>query len=250
MTFIPNLNKTILFSGTNDLGSQNYFQLFDYSTSTWDHIAPDSYIPVPRWGHSLVHIESMGMLYLIGGGSWGVSEWDYRNDVHVYNFTSNQWTLLIYNGDSKISPRARFATQYDPIHNVILVHGGMNDSNIFDDTWTYDILENEWNELELENILFGSGHSIALMNNTFHLVEKYHYILDDLSLDTLYSRNDNRTDQISDYDREACLQTNFFIELFGLTGFPPLYLVAIIGTPIILTLWIWIVRRSKAKERQ
>ena len=251
MADIPDMGKSVLFSGTNAVGTQNFFELFDYSTSTWSHIAPDSYIPVPRWGHSLVYIESMGILYLMGGSSWGLSEWEYRNDVHKYNFSSNEWTLLISDGDSTISPRARFATQYDPVHNVILVHGGMSDNGSFFDTWTYDIANNEWNELVLEDELLGIAHSISLMDNKFHMIYTRHYILDDLSLDALYERNDDRQDSLADYDRDECMQSDFFSNLFDFSEESNYMLIILIIGPITLfiTLLYRIVRRIRAKER-
>ncbi len=249
---LPDMNKFVLFSGTNGLGAQNYFELFDYSTSTWEHISPDSYIPTPRWGHSIVYIESTGLLYIIGGCSWGVSDWEYRNDVHAYNFTSNEWTMLIDNGDAEIQPRARFATEYDPIHNAILVQGGMSDNGTYGDTWSYDISNNEWNELQLEDEVVATGHSIVLKDNIFHLVYSRHYILDDLSLDALYTRNDNRADQLSDYDREECLKSNYFSDLINFGDFDSIgTIISIIAVPIVFVISVLIkfIKRIKAKER-
>lgn len=73
----------------------------------------------------------------------------YLNDTWIYDYSNNKWSELLSSSspDDRNSP----AMVYDPIKERVILFGGINQDNFFNDTWELDLITNEWSKIETEN---------------------------------------------------------------------------------------------------
>lgn len=88
-----------------------------------------------------------GMVLMFGGRTGGSSS-NLLNETWIYNAISNQWQMMspTING---VGFNARIGMGLSSIGNGrVLMFGGDNNSSTFNDTWVYNLNQNQWSRME------------------------------------------------------------------------------------------------------
>ncbi len=141
MAYNNQLNKIILFGGT-DGGTETWS--YTPENNTWKQLFPSTN-PSARYYHSMVYESSTMKFILFGGKNDSTS----LGDTWSYDDSTNTWT----NMSPSLSPSYRHGHSmvYDKYSNKVVLFGGDNGSSSFNDTWSYDLQTNTWNELYPSN---------------------------------------------------------------------------------------------------
>src|SRR5262249_2732755 len=113
----------VLFGGclcTDGVGpSSGDTWVYRLSTNTWTKVTP-AVSPPPRQGHNLVYDSGNKRVVLFGG--FDSPSGTYFNDLWVYSFSTNTWTMIF----PAASPPARrvAAMVYDPVQQRTILYGG------------------------------------------------------------------------------------------------------------------------------
>ncbi|MEW5761267.1 MAG: kelch repeat-containing protein, partial [Candidatus Thermoplasmatota archaeon] len=107
--------------------------LFD----SWTNKAPATK-PSGRCRHSMAPIYNDDKVVLFGGYDGA----NYFDDTWVYDYSDNNWTIKA----PATKPSARCGHGMAPIYNddKVVLFGGYDSANYFDDTWVYDYSDNNW----------------------------------------------------------------------------------------------------------
>ncbi|MCX5977649.1 MAG: hypothetical protein NTV33_12735 [Coprothermobacterota bacterium] len=132
MVYDSSRGKVILFGGANNSGSLNDTWSYDPVANSWTQYSP-GFSPSARSGHAMVYDSTRGKVILFGGYS---SSYSYRNDTWSYDPLANRWTNL--NPANPPSTRRYHAMVYDSARGKVILFGGENGGNYFNDTWSYD----------------------------------------------------------------------------------------------------------------
>ena len=133
-------NQVVLFGGYSD----------EYKNDTWIYDpAVDIYIkskseinPPARKDHSIVYDSVYDKFVLFGGFS--MSEPKNKQDTWIYDPETDSWQEVYPLNHP--SPRSKHAMTYDVQNEVVVLFGGKITSNLFQDTWTYNVKNNIWLE--------------------------------------------------------------------------------------------------------
>ncbi len=111
--------------------------------SPWTLLTPTGTPPVARAGQCVVYDSKADRLILFGG----TDSKTLFNDTWAYSVKDNAWTELKPGGDL---PEGRVAMTmvYDPIAGKAIMFGGMTNSQLLGDTWTYDPEADLWEKVE------------------------------------------------------------------------------------------------------
>src|SRR5262245_20369540 len=113
----------VLFGGclcTGGVGpSSGDTWVYRLSTNTWTKVTP-AVSPQPRQGHNLVYDSGNKRVVLFGGVDPMTGT--YFNDLWIYSFTANTWTMVL--PASSPSARRVAAMVYDPVQQRAILYGG------------------------------------------------------------------------------------------------------------------------------
>ncbi|MFX1533184.1 MAG: Kelch repeat-containing protein [Promethearchaeota archaeon] len=136
--------KVVLFGGHNRQTILSDTWVYDFSSNNWTEMFPQT-SPNVRYGHTMAYNPSNQKVILFGGksdASYGIS----NNDLWMYDYSSNIWTE--FSTITKPDVRYWYATAYDQTNQKMILFGGLtyssNGTIIYDDSWTYDYVVNEW----------------------------------------------------------------------------------------------------------
>jgi hypothetical protein len=135
-------DKTILFGGFTFVGGYSLLDetlAYDYKTNTWTQMQPAT-SPEPRNFHRMVYASKIDRIVLFGGDD-GVYT---SQPVWLYDFNSNSWEQLTYQGGPKILWNHGFI--YDDKADRFILYGGSNAG--MDETWVYDLNANTWAQMQ------------------------------------------------------------------------------------------------------
>jgi hypothetical protein len=112
---------------------------YDYEANTWTNMQPEG-PPARRNSHSLVYDKVAKKVILFGGG--GVE--GTFDDTWAYDYGSNTWTDL--QPAPRPSSRDYTGLAFDEDAGTTVLFGGTNaaETEVYDDTWTYDFEGNAW----------------------------------------------------------------------------------------------------------
>jgi len=153
-TAVTVADGVLLFGGRNEL-LQVFNDLWKFNplSETWGRVVPmeNDVPPSARFWHASARLGNN--MFVFGGFTWEHA--DVVNDLWEYNLLSNQWSLLIPNGDID-SPRPRHGhTMVSTGLNTLLVFGGRNNGRpeltTFNDLWEYNITSAKWTQLKAQN---------------------------------------------------------------------------------------------------
>ncbi len=99
--------------------------------------------PSARFDHEMV-FDSLNNKIVLFGGFTSTSPY-YNDETWVYDISSNTWTQM--NPATKPSARYGHTMVYDSTNNKVVLFGGWDDTNRFDDTWVYDLAGDTWTQM-------------------------------------------------------------------------------------------------------
>jgi N-acetylneuraminic acid mutarotase len=190
MAYATTIKKTILFGGT-DWSTLYYNDTweYDYNIDSWSSI--NSLISPPsRIDFDMVYDSHNNVIVLFGGTNASSR----LGDTWLYDIPTSNWTQRFPTNNP--SARSGHAMAYDPDNNCVVLFGGYDANGYNFETWTYDVLNNTWTEMNLEGkpepsgrayisgalntnrnkiVMFG-GWDNALINETWtYDVDKYEW---------------------------------------------------------------------------
>lgn len=130
------LNEKMYVFGGSGIGNLVYgdFYYFSFSNSTWNEITTDT-SPGRRRSSSMVVLN--GLIYLFGG----TNNFEYFDDMWVYDPSNNTWIQLSSNLPSQMSSFSLVATP----SSYLLMFGGYNSQDLFlGDLWLFHFEQNIW----------------------------------------------------------------------------------------------------------
>src|SRR5713101_1163011 len=137
MTYDSNNDVFILFGGcrcTGDSGpSSGDTWAYRLSTNSWTRMTP-TVSPPPRQGHNLVYDSDNKRVLLFGG--FDSTSGAYFNDLWVYSFATNTWTMLF--PSMSPPPRRTGAMVYDPVRQRTVLYGGLGPESL-SDVWSLEL---------------------------------------------------------------------------------------------------------------
>lgn len=125
----------------------------------WKKVNCDGEVPPPRYGHT-AHLVGSRMFIFGGKGPNGVV---YR-DTYYLDIETWVWVLV---SPSSTSPNARFFHASELVGKKIVVHGGWDGNEVFDDLWVFNTDLFSW--MKPRTAGFGPtsryGHTISLTSD-------------------------------------------------------------------------------------
>jgi hypothetical protein len=163
MAPIYRTDKVLLFGGYPS-SYLNDTWIFDLSLNSWTQQNTTN-SPTHRQHHAMTPIAGTNKVLLFGGYD-GVT---YFNDTWIYDLGENTWTNITM--AIKPSARANHAmATIDCTDNVVL-SGGYNGDNYFDDTWIFDLSSKTWSEIQFSSHPQArAGHTMATVYNTRNVI--------------------------------------------------------------------------------
>lgn len=143
--FIPQRNEMVVFGGTSASGRESDVWVLDLSTYAWREIVSNSNpLPAPRHTQNAVYDQVNDRMLVFSGQGGGLF-----NDVWSFSFADSSWANLSANGNTSGVPLQRYGgvTEYDSLNGRFVTFAGFTTSGRFDDTWTFDLNGNSWNDV-------------------------------------------------------------------------------------------------------
>ncbi len=132
-------DTAVLFGGYNGSRLGDTWE-YDITSNSWSDLSPGGTAPEARSGHKLINGRN-GKLYMFGGRT-NSSGW--TNEIWEYDVASNTWALLSPTGSVPID-RSHFGWAYGGDDKLVMF-GGLDGNTRLDDTWVFDISDNQWTE--------------------------------------------------------------------------------------------------------
>ena len=138
----PVADRAIVFAGKSLTAI--YADAFSLNLSGSPEWAPLGPAPQARLAHLAIYDPLRNRLVQFAGIT-GPSALTFVNDTWALPLDgSNHWTLLDTPGSTRPAPRASHVDVHDAAHDRVILFGGNNDSNIYNDVWTYDLAAQTW----------------------------------------------------------------------------------------------------------
>ena len=137
MVYVEDLNKIILFGGTNGDERFNDTWEFDVSNEKWSEVIVNGDKPNPNYHHTIAYIGN-GKVILFGGYD---DEDKCIDDTWEYNAITKSWRIIDTIG-SKPGPRTAHSMVYIGDSKALLFGGVW-----YNDTWVYDAASHNWSEI-------------------------------------------------------------------------------------------------------
>lgn len=181
----PESGETLLFGGGGLDGMLNDTWAYDPESGAWRALDPPGGMPVPRGYLELVLDPESGKVVLFGGGT----EEDDFKDTWAYDPALNTWTDLDPAGPVP-EERSGYAMVYDSEAAVMILFGGMNAYDSFNDTWAYNPATNRWTELAPDGLVpdMRAFHAMVYDSDTGQVImfggfDGYQYLNDTWAYD-------------------------------------------------------------------
>jgi N-acetylneuraminic acid mutarotase len=119
---------------------------FDYNTSTWINMAPES-SPPWRGNHAMVYDSYRNKILMFGGSDFS----QVFNDLWQYDVEQNLWIELA--STSPPPARQMHGLVYVPEQDSLFLFGGRQEGGgaYFEDTWQFEFATNRWHALVTDN---------------------------------------------------------------------------------------------------
>jgi hypothetical protein len=107
---------------------------FGAGTSPWNNLTPYNGMPVVRYGHTVAYDTQRDRVLLCGGMA-GIL----RNDVWEMALSANNHWSRFADSDSAPAPREYHTAIYDPVRDRMVLFGGADDNQLYNDTWVMSL---------------------------------------------------------------------------------------------------------------
>ncbi|MEW5761306.1 MAG: kelch repeat-containing protein, partial [Candidatus Thermoplasmatota archaeon] len=142
MATIYNDDKVLLFGGYNETTSTSLGDtwVYDLSDNQWYNKTPSN-SPSARSGHAMATIYNDDKVVLFGGTGVGAGA-GIKDDTWIYDLGDNNWVEK----SQTTKPTPRISHQMATIHNddKVLLFGGYDGTTRKNDTWVYDLRNENW----------------------------------------------------------------------------------------------------------
>lgn len=138
--------SVLVYGGQSD---SSYFldktYQYDYATATWTDLSPS------ETGGSLVSLADLGICYIADGKVLlfgGRNHYNWYNNTWLYDKNLNQWQLMsptVVGGT--LDARSGLGMTYIGDDKVVMFGGHNGSGTNYNDTWVYDLSQNEWTEM-------------------------------------------------------------------------------------------------------
>ena len=182
ISYSGDVAKVILFGGNSggSAGRLGDTWVFDALLNNWSQRTPAG-SPSPRYGHSMAYDPLRRRTVLFGG--FDDSANGLKNDTWAYDAGNDTWNPI--SPTSAPAPRYEGNMVYDSTMKRMVLFGGRTQGSYFNDTWTYDLGNNSWNNVtpvqspsgrwrsgmafdpSAGSVLFGGNDKSALRNDTW-----------------------------------------------------------------------------------
>jgi len=131
------------YAGTSQHGYSDGVWAYDYPSDTWTKLDPATSLPSRYW-HTLAYDGDRGKMVVFGGSGERDAVLD---DTWLYDLSTNTWERL--HTDEKPPERENSALVYDPVHEKIILFGGLREVGEppLNDLWVLDTAEGTWREI-------------------------------------------------------------------------------------------------------
>jgi hypothetical protein len=119
--------------------------VYDFNTDTWTNMQP-RFHPQARNYHDMAYDSKADRVVLWGGDLNGQAN---KNEVWTYDYNTNTWELLKSKYANAPELRYYMNMEYDDKADKFIMYGGYSYGN--DETWTYDLNANTWQQMQPEN---------------------------------------------------------------------------------------------------
>jgi N-acetylneuraminic acid mutarotase len=163
MTYASVGGKAILFgggvfpSGDEDMKLFNDTWSYDPAANVWTDLKPAGAVPSPRALASMVY-DPMGKKVILFGGMDNTRGY---NDTWSYDPATNKWTKL-KPGGTLPAKRGGYAMTYDAVRRQVLLFGGMGETAVFNDTWSYDPAANTWTKVKVAGTVPSARYGMSM----------------------------------------------------------------------------------------
>lgn len=130
----------VLFGGSRGPAALGDTWVYDLRSNVWTNKNPTT-SPPPRSGHAMAYDSQKDRVLLFGGSAGST----FLDDTWAYDVNTNTWTQ--WNPVPKPLARHRHAMAYDAESARLVLFGGADAVDLFDDTWIYDFDANVWTDL-------------------------------------------------------------------------------------------------------
>lgn len=144
MIYDPVRDRLLVFGGTTPLGpySAQVWALPLAGAPAWSVVATTGSGPLGRISSSVIYDSSRDRVVLFGGYDSGA-----ESDVWVLDLATSTWSFLPTDGDAP-PPRFLHSAIYDASRDRMVVFGGQDNSQSFDDTWALSFVGSPtWTQL-------------------------------------------------------------------------------------------------------
>jgi len=168
MSTIWGTDKVLLFGGLN-ASSMTYYKntwVYKHNNNTWVNMSPSGNVPSARYYHAMASVYDTDKVVLFGGNIGGINN---DNETWVYDYGDNKWTKMSPANKPSIRERHNLATLWDT--DKVVLFGGYNSGSYYNDTWVYDLSDDNWTKLTItgepsKRSTFG----MAMVNQTNKIV--------------------------------------------------------------------------------
>ncbi|HEV8128388.1 MAG TPA: kelch repeat-containing protein [Candidatus Eisenbacteria bacterium] len=143
MTFDPTTNRLVLFGGaSSSYQNGDGAWLFNVATETWE-AASTAGGATQRTSQSMVYDPIRRVSWMFGGGAYP----NPGNELWSFDAASATWSRVTPSGPVP-SPRRFGAMAYDSRHDIVMLWGGIYDTNsLYNDTWILHPSTKQWVQL-------------------------------------------------------------------------------------------------------
>ena len=158
-------NTMVMFGG--DQTSDTW--KLDVTTNTWTQMKLNGDVNSPpgmaQLTQAMVYDPVNDVFVLFGGrcnDNYGrCIPYETLGDTWTYKLSTNTWTKM--NPGRSPAPRQQFQMAYDLDKQVFVLFGGHDNSNFFNDLWTYDYRANTWTEIPIPAVNPGNRYLGSLV---------------------------------------------------------------------------------------
>ncbi len=138
--FDPEAKELVTFGGFTSSGRFNDTWRFNVDNVTWSDVSPAMNAPGNRCLHSASYDGMNHRMIIYGGQSSGALA-----DIWAFDLNENKWTDLT----PQDGPAGRwFVTNiYDSQNDQVVIFGGNLGSGKTNETWTFDLANNSWQQI-------------------------------------------------------------------------------------------------------
>jgi uncharacterized protein (TIGR03437 family) len=133
--------RQILLFGGRDNSPRNDLWSYSLDRGEWTERRPSGTPPAPRFGHTVLLDAQRRRLVVFGGQASG-----FFSDTWAYDLERNQWSQLAADNAGP-SRRYGHSAILDAARDRMIVSHGFTNSGRFDDTWSFDLRTNRWQDI-------------------------------------------------------------------------------------------------------